>query len=233
MILHQLREQVLHANLDLVRYGLVSLTWGNVSAFDRHENLMVIKPSGVDYKDLSAKDMAVVDRDGKAVEGKLKPSSDSATHLTLYRAFTGIGGICHTHSLYATIFCQAEKEIACYGTTHADHFSGTIPLTRFLTPEEVRAGYELHTGTVIIERFSGLDPLSMPAVLVRGHAPFCWGMDAKTAVQNSVALEQVARMAYGALRLKPDLKELPAHILNKHYSRKHGPEAYYGQDPEL
>jgi L-ribulose-5-phosphate 4-epimerase len=225
----ELREQVFRANQNLVRYGLVTLTWGNVSAIDRRENVVVIKPSGIAYEDLKPADMVIVDMDGQKADGDLKPSSDTPTHLALYRAFPEIGGICHTHSLYATIFCQAGLEIPCLGTTHADHFAGTVPITRFLTKIEVQAGYELNTGTVIIERFAGLDPVSMPAVLVNGHAPFCWGQNAKSAIENSVALEQVARMAYGSMQLNAKIKGLPKHILEKHYRRKHGPDAYYGQ----
>ena len=229
MILAELREQVLKANLDLVKYGLVTLTWGNVSGIDREEKLVVIKPSGIDYRDMTAEDMVVVNIEGNVAEGKWKPSSDTPTHLALYQAFPAIGGITHTHSLYATIFCQAGKEIPCYGTTHADHFAGTIPLTRFLTKNEVRMAYENNTGIVIAERFADLDPLAMPAVLVKGHAPFCWGRNAQESVNNSLALERAAQMAFAALQINPEMSALPDYILEKHYKRKHGPDAYYGQ----
>jgi len=224
-----LKELVAQANLDLVKYGLVTLTWGNVSAIDRDEGLVVIKASGVDYDAMSADDMVVVDLEGNVVDGKWKPSSDTETHIELYKAFGGIGGITHTHSKFATIFCQAGIEIPCYGTTHADHFDGTIPQTRFLTKKEVNQAYEKYTGTVIIERFKDLDPVATPGVLVRGHAPFCWGKSADESVKNSLVLERVAEMAYAARMLNPDLRPLPGHILRKHYSRKHGPNAYYGQ----
>jgi len=224
-----LKELVAQANLDLVKYGLVTLTWGNVSAIDRDEGLLVIKPSGVDYNTMSAADMVVVDLQGNVVDGKWKPSSDTATHIELYKAFSGIGGITHTHSIFATIFCQAGIEIPCYGTTHADHFDGAIPQTRFLSEKEVEEGYEKYTGTVIIERFNDLDPVATPGVLVRGHAPFSWGKSADDSVKNSLVLERVAEMAYAARQLNPDMKPLPDYILRKHYTRKHGPNAYYGQ----
>jgi L-ribulose-5-phosphate 4-epimerase len=227
--LKELKQQVAQANLDLVKYGLVTLTWGNVSAIDRDQQLVVIKPSGVDYSKMSADDMVVVDMQGKVVEGKWKPSSDTATHIELYKAFTRIGGITHTHSNYATIFCQAGIEIPCYGTTHADHFDGSIPLTRFLTDKEVDEAYEKYTGTLIVERFKDLDPVATPGVLVRGHAPFCWGKSADDSVKNSLVLERVAEMAFAATMLNPGIKPLPEYILRKHYNRKHGPGAYYGQ----
>ena len=230
MILAGLREEVLKANQDLVHYDLVTLTWGNVSAIDRRQGLVVIKPSGIDYRQMTVQDMVVVDLKGNMVEGKWKPSSDTPTHLELYNAFSSIGGVTHSHSMYATIFCQAGLEIPCYGTTHADHFDGTIPVTRHLTRAEASETYEKHTGTVIIERFTNLDPVAMPAVLVRGHAPFCWGEDAAAAVIMTLILEPVAQMAVGSLLLHPQLEALPDHILEKHYKRKHGPGAYYGQD---
>jgi len=230
VILAGLRKEVLKANQDLVNYDLVTLTWGNVSAIDRRKGLVVIKPSGIDYRQMTVEDMVVVDLKGNMVEGKWKPSSDTPTHLELYNAFSSIGGVTHSHSMYATIFCQAGLEIPCYGTTHADHFDGTIPVTRHLTRAEAGESYEKHTGTVIIERFTKLDPVAMPAVLVRGHAPFCWGEDAAAAVINTLVLERVAQMAFGALQLNPQLEALPDHILEKHYKRKHGPGAYYGQE---
>jgi L-ribulose-5-phosphate 4-epimerase len=224
-----LKKKVFQANMDLVRHGLVTRTWGNVSGIDRSERRVVIKPSGVEYEAMTAKDMVVVDLDGNVIDGNLRPSSDTPTHLELYRAFPGIGGIVHTHSIYATMFAQACREIPCLGTTHADHFSGPVPVTRFPTEEEVREGYELATGTVIIERFAGMDPLATPGVLVAGHAPFAWGKSARDAVHNSLILERIAQMALGSFLLSPELAALPAHIQHKHYQRKHGPHAYYGQ----
>ena len=229
MILRHLREEVLEANLDLERYGLVTLTWGNVSGISRDEGLVVIKPSGVDYKKLRANALIVVNLAGTIVEGKGRPSSDTPTHIELYKAFPAIGGVAHTHSEYATSFAQACREIPCYGTTHADAFSGAIPVTRFLTKEEVEDQYELNTGRVIIERFRELDPVSRPAVLVAGHAPFTWGKSAHDAVKNSLILERVASMAFRSLALHENLPALPEYILNKHHLRKHGPQAYYGQ----
>ena len=228
-MLKDLKQKVLQANLDLVKYNLVTLTWGNVSGIDREKNLVVIKPSGVDYDKMKIDDMVVVDLNGKVVEGNLRPSSDTPTHIELYKNFKGIGGITHSHSEYATIFAQACKEIPCYGTTHADHFYGTIPVTRFLTKKEVEGNYELNTGKIIIERFKNLDPFAMPGVLLAGHAPFTWGRSPAESVKNNLILERVAEMAFAALQLNPELKVLPKHIINKHYMRKHGPNAYYGQ----
>jgi L-ribulose-5-phosphate 4-epimerase len=229
-MLKDLKEKVLKANLDLVKYGLVTLTWGNVSGIDRKKNLVVIKPSGVDYEKMTVKDMVVVDLNNKVVEGELKPSSDALTHIELYKAFKNIGGISHTHSEYATIFAQALKEIPCFGTTHADNFNGTIPLTRFLTEKEVDENYELNTGKVIIERFKNLDADTLPAVLVSGHAPFTWGKNPDDAVKNSIVLERVSKMALNSLQLNPELTNLPGYILKKHHLRKHGKDAYYGQN---
>jgi L-ribulose-5-phosphate 4-epimerase len=228
-MLEQLKHLVLEANLDLVRNGLVTLTWGNVSGIDYTERLVVIKPSGVSYDALRAEDMVVVDLNGNVVEGNRKPSSDTPTHLKLYKAFPMIGGITHTHSPFATMFAQACKEIPCLGTTHADHFNGAIPVTRYLTEEEVKMDYEASTGNIIIERFSGVDILALPAVLVAGHAPFTWGKDAAESVKNAIALERVAQMAMGTLWLDPNIAELPPYISKKHFERKHGPDAYYGQ----
>jgi L-ribulose-5-phosphate 4-epimerase len=228
-MLTSLKQKVLEANLDLVAFNLVTLTWGNVSGIARDEGLVVIKPSGVDYANLKAEDMVVVDLSGTVVEGKLKPSSDTPTHLVLYNAFPQIGGIAHSHSTYATEFAQACREIPCFGTTHADSFHGNIPLTRFLTKKEVENDYELNTGNVIIERFKKIDPSAIPGVLVAGHAPFTWGHDAADAVKNNLILERVAEMALYSLFLNSTLAPLPEHILNKHYQRKHGPDAYYGQ----
>ena len=227
--LKNLKKAVTKANIDLVQLGLVALTWGNVSAIDRSEGLVVIKPSGIDYSKMTDEDMVVVDLEGKVVEGKWRPSSDTATHIELYKAFPDIGGITHTHSNYATIFAQAGIEIPCYGTTHADHFFGTIPLARFLTEKEVTEAYEKNTGTVIVERFTGLDPIATPGVLVHGHAPFCWGKNADDSVKNSLVLERVAEMTYASMQLNPNIELLPKYIIAKHYNRKHGPNAYYGQ----
>ena len=231
-MLDQLKADVFQANLDLARYGLVTLTWGNVSGVDHSSGCAVIKPSGVEYESMTDRDMVVVDMDANVVDGKLRPSSDTLTHLELYKAFPAIGGIVHTHSLYATMFAQACREIQCLGTTHADHFNGRIPVTRFLTEDEVRRGYERETGKIIIERFAGMNPSDTPGVLVAGHAPFVWGKNAGDAVQNSLILEQIAQMALGSFQLNPAITELPAHIQEKHYQRKHGPNAYYGQKKE-
>lgn len=228
-MLKQLKQKVLQANKDLVKYTLVTLTWGNVSGIDRKKNLVVIKPSGVDYNKLKIEDMVVVDLDGKVVEGKLNPSSDTPTHIELYKNFKDIGGITHSHSMYATIFAQACKEIPCYGTTHADHFYGSIPVTRFLTEKEVDENYELNTGKIIVERFKDLDPVATPGVLLAGHAPFTWGKTPAESVRNNLILERLAQMAYASKQINSELKELPYYIINKHYMRKHGPDAYYGQ----
>jgi L-ribulose-5-phosphate 4-epimerase len=225
----QLRDEVFQANIALRRYGLVTLTWGNVSGINHTRDAVAIKPSGVDYESMTAADMVVVDLDGNVLDGKLRPSSDTPTHLELYRAFPSIGGVVHTHSTYATMFAQACREIPCLGTTHADHFNGPVPVTRFLSAEEVEAGYERETGKVIVERFSDLHAEDTPGVLVAGHAPFAWGKNSADAVQNSLILERIAQMALGSLQLNPDISALPAYIQQKHYQRKHGPEAYYGQ----
>lgn len=230
-MLSDLRQAVCNANRELADYGLVTLTWGNVSGVDRERDLVVIKPSGVAYDQLEPDQMVVVDLEGNTVEGDLKPSSDTATHVLLYRHFRQIGGITHTHSRYATVFSQARREIPCLGTTHADHFHGPVPVTRPLTEVEVTSGYEANTGHVIIERFADLDPIAMPAVLVAGHAPFTWGTTARASVQNAVALEAVAEMALRSYQLDPQVAELESYVLEKHYQRKHGPAAYYGQKP--
>ena len=225
-----LREEVWRANLDLVEQGLVILTFGNVSGFDRRAGLMVIKPSGVPYDKLRPSNMVVVDLDGKVAGGKLSPSSDTPTHLALYRAFPGIGGVSHAHSEYATSFAQARREIPCLGTTHADHFAGPVPVTRLLRPNEVREDYEGNTGKVIVGRFErGLDPQRMPAVLVAGHGPFAWGRTPGEAVRNSLVLELSAKMAVLTWIANDRVSGLPGHILKKHFERKHGPNAYYGQ----
>ncbi len=228
-MLEDLKREVAEANRNIERHALAALTWGNVSGIDRARGLVVIKPSGVAYSKLTAEDMVVVDLDNRKIEGALRPSVDTITHVMLYRAFPAIGGIVHTHSTAAVAFAQAMREIPCFGTTHADHFLGTIPLTRNLTPDEIAADYEGNTGKVIIERFEGLNPVDMPAVLVAHHAPFVWGKNAGDAIKNAVALEHVADMAQRSLALNPSLGTIPAHILNEHYQRKHGPNATYGQ----
>ncbi len=233
-MLRELKEEVLQANCLLVTEGLVRLTWGNVSGIDRDAGLVAIKPSGVAYGDLTVDSIVVLDLDGKVVEGTLRPSSDAPTHLVLYREFPGIGGVTHTHSAKATMFSQAGMDLPCLGTTHADHFHGTVPLVRELTPKEVAEDYEGNTGRAIVECFHerNLDPLSMPACFQKYHAPFTWGGSALDSVRNSVALEVCAEMALGTWRLRPEVAPLPAHLLDKHYLRKHGPGAYYGQGPE-
>lgn len=229
-MLEDLKQQVCKANLDLVAYGLVTLTWGNVSAVSPDRKFVVIKPSGVSYDGMAPKQMVVVELiSGNTVDSQLKPSSDTPTHCELYRRFPAIGGIVHTHSPYATVFAQARREIPCFGTTHADHFNGPVPVTRPLSEVEVREAYELNTGHVIAERFSQLDPMMMPGVLVAGHAPFTWGKDPSEAVKNAVALEAVAKMAFQTLALVPDATPIEPYVLDKHYSRKHGKHAYYGQ----
>ncbi len=231
MLLPDLRAQVCEANRALVPSGLVRLTWGNVSGIDRTSGLWAIKPSGVDYDALTPEDIVILDLDGEVVEGTLRPSSDTKTHLHLYCEFPEIGGITHTHSLHATMFSQAGRELPCYGTTHADHFHGTVPVVRALTPEEVAADYEHFTGVAIVERFRelGLSPLEMPAVLQLHHAPFTFGKHAMDSVNNSIALEMCAHMAHGSFQLNPTMLPIPAHLLEKHHLRKHGPGAYYGQ----
>jgi L-ribulose-5-phosphate 4-epimerase len=228
-MLERLKREVCDANLDLVDHGLVTLTWGNVSGISEDRQHVVIKPSGVPYDEMRAEHMVVVDLEGRVVEGDLQPSSDTPTHVLLYQHFSGIGGITHTHSRHATIFAQARVEIPCFGTTHADHFSGPVPVTRPLTKEEVEDGYEENTGRVIVERFAGLDPAAIPAVLVAGHAPFTWGKDVAESVKNAVALEAVAEMTLGVMQLRSDPPRLEFYVLEKHYQRKHGPGAYYGQ----
>jgi L-ribulose-5-phosphate 4-epimerase len=229
MILPALRKAVAEANISLQKLGLVTLTWGNVSGIDRKRGIVAIKPSGVPYASLTSADIVLVDLEGKLVEGRLKPSSDTPAHLELYRSFPGIGGVTHTHSTFATVFAQAQREIPCLGTTHADNFFGTIPVTRMLTEREVAGDYELNTGKVIVQRFRALDPGAIPAVLVAGHAPFCWGRNAADSVANSLVLERVAEMALSVFRINPEAPPLPQYVLEKHYKRKHGPNATYGQ----
>jgi L-ribulose-5-phosphate 4-epimerase len=235
MMLKELREQVYEANMDLPKHGLVVFTWGNASAVDRDRGLFVIKPSGVDYGELSPESMVVCDLDGNVVEGDLNPSSDTPTHAYLYRQWDNIGGIVHTHSAAAVAWAQAGRAIPCYGTTQADYFYGEVPCMRGLTEDEIEGDYELNTGKVIVEGFRGLDPVSHPGCLVRNHGPFSWGADAVQAVYHAVVIEEVARMARDTEQLcmaagKPlDEARAPQYLLDKHYMRKHGPNAYYGQ----
>ena len=231
-MLQDLKEQVWKANLDLVMFDLVTLTWGNVSGLDRKKGLVAIKPSGISYEEMKPSHIVLVDLEGRKVEGKFNPSSDTPTHLELYKAFKEIGAVAHTHSEYATIFAQAAMEIPCLGTTHADIFNGPVPTTRFLTRKEVKKAYEINTGKVIVERFQDLKPLEMPGVLVAGHGAFTWGKTPDVAVENSLALEKIAKMALGTLLLSPRPVRFPRYLLDKHYQRKHGPKAYYGQKKE-
>lgn len=228
-MLEDLKREVLEANKDIERKALSGLTWGNVSGIDREKGLVVIKPSGVPYASLRPEDMVVIDLDNRKVEGALRPSVDAITHVLLYRGFPKIGGVVHTHSAAAVAFCQALRELPCLGTTHADHFLGTVPLTRNLTPAEIAEDYEGNTGKVILERFAGRDPMDVPAALVAHHAPFAWGKSATAALKNAVALELVADMALRTLALNPGIGEIPRHVLNEHHARKHGPNASYGQ----
>lgn len=227
-MLEALKEKVFQANLDLVKHGLVIFTWGNVSGIDRESGLVVIKPSGVSYDIMKASDMVVVDLDGKVIEGDLNPSSDTPTHLVLYKAFPEIGGVVHTHSTYATAWAQAGIDIPNIGTTHADYFYKAIPCTADMTREEVEGNYELETGNVIVKRFEGMNPVHTPGVLVKNHGPFAWGKDAHEAVHNAVVMEQVAKMASIAYSVNPNLT-MNQLLVEKHFSRKHGPNAYYGQ----
>jgi len=229
-MLEQLKQEVCEANLRLVKEGLVLLTWGNASAVDRNERVLVIKPSGIRYAEMRSEHMVLVSLDtGEAIDGRLAPSSDTPTHIELYKAFLTIGGIAHTHSLYAAAWAQAKREIPPFGTTHADHFHGAIPCTRTLRNSEVRINYEKNTGKVIVERFKKLDPLALPGVLVANHAPFTWGTTVGEAVENAVVLERVARMASETLTLNRSATPLKKALLDKHFLRKHGKKAYYGQ----
>jgi L-ribulose-5-phosphate 4-epimerase len=228
-MLDKLKRRVLLANLELIRHDLVSLTFGNASGIDRKRGFVAIKPSGVGYEEMKPEDIVLVDLDGRIVEDRMQPSSDTPTHLALYRAFPGIGGIVHAHSPAATVFAQARKPIPCLGTTHADHFAGPVPVTRPLRKAEVEGDYEIETGKVIVERFARLDPEATPAVLVAGHGPFVWGPTPEEAVHNAVALELIAAMALATRRLNPKTAALPEYLLRKHHQRKHGPKAYYGQ----
>jgi L-ribulose-5-phosphate 4-epimerase len=229
MLLQTLREEVLEANLELVRRGLVLYTFGNVSGIDRGQGLVAIKPSGVPYEAMTPVDIVITDLDGKIVDGKLRPSSDLATHLELYKHFTHIGGVAHTHSEYATAWAQAEREIPCFGTTHADSFHGPVPVTGRLSEEQIAGDYELETGLAICRRFAEIDPDSIPAALVAGHGPFSWGTSATEAAHNSAILEYVARMASHTLALNPGTGPLARALHDKHFLRKHGSHAYYGQ----
>jgi L-ribulose-5-phosphate 4-epimerase len=228
-MLESLKRSVLEANLELPKRELVVYTWGNVSGIDRDKGLVVIKASGVRYEDMKDEHMVVLDMEGNVVEGKYKPSSDTPTHLALYRAFPGIGGIVHTHSMWATAWAQAQLSLPCYGTTHADYFYGDIPCTRPLNSEEIKGDYEAETGKVIIETFIGRDPLQVPGVLVASHGPFTWGKDEHDAVHNSVVLEQIAKMSYVSRTLNPSMRPVQDELLDKHFLRKHGANAYYGQ----
>lgn len=228
-MLEALKEKVLKANLELPKRNLITYTWGNVSGIDRERGLVVIKPSGVSYDELDLKNLVVVDLDGNQLEGHLNPSSDTPTHLIIYKFFPQIGGIVHTHSPWCTIWAQAGKEIPALGTTHADYFYGKIPCTRKLTVKEVQDEYEKETGKVIIETFKGKNPIFFPGVLVNNHGPFCWGEEAKKAVENAVVMEEVAKLAYYTLRLSPEAEEIDQPLLDKHFLRKHGENAYYGQ----
>lgn len=228
-MLEDLKRKVLEANLQLVAHHLVTFTWGNVSGIDREKGLVVIKPSGVPYEKLKFKDLVVVDLDGRKREGDLNPSSDTLTHLVLYKAFPEIGGIVHTHSPWATSWAQAARSIPPLGSTHADYFYGEIPCTRKMTAAEISGDYEVETGNVIVETFKDKNPRYVPGVLVQSHAPFCWGTDPDNALYNAVVLEEVAKMAYHTLSLNPLSKLMDRDLLDKHFLRKHGPDAYYGQ----
>jgi L-ribulose-5-phosphate 4-epimerase len=228
-MLLELKEKVWKANLDLVKYNLVTHTFGNVSGIDREKNFVVIKPSGMAYEELMPDDMVVVDHAGNKIDGRLNPSSDTPSHLEIYKAFQKIYGITHTHSLYATMFAQANKEIPCLGTTHADHFHGAVPVTRMMPDEEITKDYEKNTGVVVVEAFAELDPMEMPGVLVVNHGVFTWGKSPEEAVLNSMILENIAKLAWGTLMLDAKREDIPDVLLNKHFYRKHGSNAYYGQ----
>ena len=233
-MLEDLKERVYKANMMLPQYGLVTFTWGNVSELDEESGIFAIKPSGVDYNLLTPDDMVLIDLDGNKVEGKLNPSSDTPTHLELYRNFQSIGGVCHTHSSYATSWAQSGRSIKCYGTTHADYFYGDIPCLRCLTAEEIEEAYELNTGKLIVNEFKrlGIDPDAVPACLCKNHGPFSWGKNGKKAVESAVVLEEVAKMAYRTELINPKVEETSQFLQDKHYFRKHGANAYYGQGGE-
>ena len=231
-MLEELKKQVYEANMELPRYGLVTFTWGNVSGIDKESGLFVIKPSGVDYEKLTSEDMVVMDLQGNKIEGRFKPSSDTPTHLELYKAFPEVGGIVHTHSSYATSWAQAGRGIPCYGTTHADYIYGEVPCLRCLTKEEIEEAYEENTGHLIVNEFlrMGRNPMAVPAVLCKNPGPFAWGKDAMDAVHNAVVLEEVAKMAYRTEIINPKVWPAPGELQDKHYFRKHGENAYYGQN---
>ena len=229
MRLKSLREEVLEANLDLVRRGLVLYTFGNASGISRPDGIIAIKPSGVPYEELTAAHIVLTDTEGEIVEGKLRPSSDLATHVELYREFPAAGGVAHTHSEFATAWAQAQRPIPCFGTTHADYFHGPVPVTDELTGAEISADYEKNTGLAICRLFENADPMAIPAALVAGHAPFCWGANAAEAAHNAVILEYVAKIAYYTLGVQSDARPIPRALHDKHHRRKHGPSAYYGQ----
>lgn len=229
MLLEALRTEVLEANLEIVRRGLVLYTFGNASGVSREHDLIVIKPSGVPYENMSAADLVITDLEGRVVEGSLRPSSDLATHAALYRAFPSIGGVVHTHSRHATAWAQACREIPCFGTTHADYFCGGVPVTAPLSAEEIAGDYESNTGAAILRVMEGRDPLGCPAVLVAAHAPFCWGRTVSDAAHNAVVVEELAAMAWQTLTINPSVEEISSALRDKHYSRKHGPKATYGQ----
>ncbi len=230
-MLEELKQKVCEANLQLPKHGLVTFTWGNVSQIDHETGLIIIKPSGVPYETMKPSDMVVVDLEGNVVEGDLNPSSDMPTHVELYKAFPEIGGVVHTHSTHATSWAQSGLDIPCYGTTHADYIYGPVPCLRCLTAEEIDQAYEKNTGVLIVDYFknSGRDPMAVPAVLCKNHGPFTWGKDGKDAVHNAVVLEEVAKMAYMARLINPEIQPAPQELQDKHYLRKHGPNAYYGQ----
>ena len=230
-MLEQLKQAVYEANMELPRRGLVTYTWGNVSGIDREQGLVVIKPSGVEYEELTPDKLVVLDLDGNIMEGELNPSSDTKTHLELYKAFPALGGVVHTHSPHAVAWAQAGEDIPCYGTTHADYFYGAIPCARHLTTEEIDEDYEKNTGKIIVETFTGrdLDPVHLPAVICRSHGPFAWGETVVEAVYHAAVLEEVAKMALLTRQVKQDAEPAPAHVVEKHFMRKHGPNAYYGQ----
>lgn len=231
-MLKRLKQQVYEANMLLPKYGLVTFTWGNVSGIDRKKGLFVIKPSGVEYDKLTPDDMVVMDLNGNQIEGKYKPSSDTPTHLEIYKAFPEVGGVVHTHSSYATSWAQAGRSIPCYGTTHADYFYGEIPCVRCLSKEEIESAYEENTGHLIVNEFARMqkDPEAVPGVLCKNHGPFSWGKDAMEAVHNAVVIEEVAKMAYRAEVINKDIMSAPQELMDKHYFRKHGANAYYGQN---
>jgi len=230
MRLETLREEVLEANLELVRRGLVLYTFGNASGISREQGLIIIKPSGKPYETMKPEDLVAVDLEGNVAEGSLRPSSDLPTHLVLYKAFPAIGGVAHTHSRFATSWAQAQRDIPCLGTTHADYFHGPVPITKPLRPSEIRSAYELNTGHAIVRRFAKLDPMHFPGVLVSGHAPFCWGSTPAEAAHNAVVVEEIAAMALHAIKANPRIRSISKQLLDKHFFRKHGSGAYYGQE---